>query len=152
MQARMSNPAAVVPGAMQSLMALGRSVESNSVPKVTHMLMQLRASQINGCSFCVEMHSEELKKAGEADKRIFAVGAWRESPHFTEAERAALALSESVTRLSDRADPVSDDVWDQAKQHYDEPALGSLILSIATVNLWNRINAATKQVAGVWQA
>ena len=94
------------------------------------------------------MHARDLKKAGETDERLFAVAAWREAPYFTDAERAALALAEAVTRLSDRPDPVPDDVWDEAARHYDEPALASLILSIASVNVWNRLNASTRQVAG----
>ena len=110
--------------------------------------MHLRASQINGCSVCVDMHARDLRKAGESDERIFAVAAWRETPYYTDAERAALALAEAMTRLSDRPDPVPDDVWDEAARHYDEPALAALMLSIATVNVWNRLNAATRQVAG----
>ena len=88
------------------------------------------------------------RSAGETDERIFAVAAWREAPYFTDAERAALALAEAVTRLSDRTDPVPDAVWDEAARHYDEPALAALLVSIATVNVWNRLNAATRQVAG----
>jgi AhpD family alkylhydroperoxidase len=113
--------------------------------------VHLRASQINGCSVCVDMHAEELEKAGETPKRMFAVAAWREAPYFTEAERAALALAEAVTRLSDRADPVPDDIWNEAARHYNEPALATLVLSIAAINLWNRLNAATRQVAGEWR-
>lgn len=96
------------------------------------------------------MHSRDARKAGETDERLFAVAAWREAPYFTDAERAALALAEAITRLSDRADPVPDAVWDEAARHYEEPALAALILSIATVNLWNRLNASTRQVAGEW--
>jgi len=146
----MSNPATIVPGAMQALLALGKAADNGSVPSLTLTLVHLRASQINGCSFCVDMHARELKKAGDTDERIFAVAAWREAPYFTDAERAALALSEAATRLSDRADPVPDETWDEATRHYDEPALAALIISIATVNLWNRLNATTRQVAGAW--
>ena len=89
-------------------------------------------------------------KAGESDERVFAVAAWREAPYFTDAERAALALAEAVTRLSDRTDPVPDEIWDEAARHYDEQALAALIISIATVNAWNRLNASTRQVAGEW--
>jgi alkylhydroperoxidase family enzyme len=96
----------------------------------------------------VQMHATDLKKSGESDERIFTVAAWREAPYFTDAERAALALTESVTRLSDQADPVPDDVWDEATRHYDEAALGALLISIASINVWNRLNAATRQVAG----
>ena len=148
-QARMGNPAMVVPDAMQALMALGASVKGG-VPSRTLHLVYLRASQINGCSLCVDMHSRDARKAGETDERLFAVAAWREAPYFTDAERAALALAEAITRLSDRADPVPDAVWDEAARHYEEPALAALILSIATVNLWNRLNASTRQVAGEW--
>jgi AhpD family alkylhydroperoxidase len=150
MQARMSNPAMFVPEAMQALVALGTSVKEGGVPSRILNLVYLRASQINGCSVCVDMHSRDARKAGETDERLFAVAAWREAPYFTDAERAALALAEAVTRLNDRADPVPDEIWDEAARHYDEPALAALILSIATVNLWNRLNAATRQVAGEW--
>jgi AhpD family alkylhydroperoxidase len=150
MQARMGNPAMVVPDAMQALMALGATVKGCGVPLRTLHLGYLRASQINGCSLCVDMHSRDARKAGETDERLFAVAAWREAPYFTDAERAALALAEAITRLSDRADPVPDAVWDEAARHYEEPALAALILSIATVNLWNRLNASTRQVAEEW--
>lgn len=143
MKARMTNPAMIVPDAMKSLLALGKAASNADVPPVTHALVHLRSSQINGCSVCVDMHSRELEKEGETNGRIFAVAAWREAPYFSDAERAALALAESMTRLSDRPDPVPDDVWNEAARHYDEQALASLVLSIATVNLWNRLNAAT---------
>ncbi len=148
MQARMPNPAMTVPGAFQALIALSNSAKKAGVPATTLDLVHLRASQINGCSVCVDMHSRELKQAGEADERIFTVAAWRDAPYFTDAERAALALAEAVTRLSDRTDPVPDDVWADATRHYDEPALAALLISIASVNVWNRLNASTRQVAG----
>ena len=148
MDARMKNPAFVVPAAFQALQALGKAVQKCGVPAETLELVNLRASQINGCSVCVDMHARDLKKAGETDERVFAVAAWRDTPYFTDAERAALALSEAVTRLSDRADAVSDEIWEEAARHYDEEALAALTISIANVNLWNRLNAATRQVAG----
>jgi AhpD family alkylhydroperoxidase len=144
----MTNPVMVVPDAMQALLALGKSAKEGGLPSQTIFLVHLRASQINGCSFCVEMHSRELKQAGDTDERIFAVAAWREAPYFTDAERAALALTEAATRLSDRADPVPDEIWDEAARHYDEPALAALIIEIATINVWNRLNVTTRQVAG----
>lgn len=150
MQARMNNPAMVLPDAMQALLALGKSAKNGGVPARTLELVHLRASQINGCSFCVEMHSRDLRKAGETDERLFAVAAWREAPYFTEAERAALALTEAATRLSDRADPVPDEVWEEAARHYDETALSALILAIGLINFWNRLNVTTRQVAGKW--
>ena len=104
MQARMRNPAMIVHDAMQALHALGASAEKGGVPSRTLGLVQLRASQINGCSVCVDMHPRYLKKVGETDERLFAVAAWRDAPYFTDAERAALALTAAATRLSDRAD------------------------------------------------
>ena len=148
MEPRMTHPVFVVPEAMDALQALSKAAHKAGVPKETHDLVHLRASQINGCSVCVDMHARDLRKAGESDERIFAVAAWRETPYYTDAERAALALAEAMTRLSDRPDPVPDDVWDEAARHYDERALAALTLSIASVNVWNRLNAATRQVAG----
>jgi AhpD family alkylhydroperoxidase len=150
MQARMNNPAMVVPEAMKALQALWASVEKGSVPKSTLSLVELRASQINGCSVCVDMHARQIRQAGETDERLFAVAAWRDAPYFTDAERAALALTEAVTRIGDRADPVPDEVWNAAARHYDEQALAALILAISTINVWNRLNVTTRQVAGEW--
>lgn len=150
MQARMANPAMSVPGAFAALQALAKAAGKGGLPEAVPELVHLRASQINGCSVCVHMHSRALKKAGESDERIWAVGAWRDAPFYTDAERAALALTESLTRLSDSSDPVPDEVYDEAAKHFDEPALASLILHVAMINTWNRLNAATRQVAGAW--
>jgi AhpD family alkylhydroperoxidase len=144
MQARMTHPVMVLPDAMKALLALSKATKSGTVPDVTHALIHLRVSQINGCSVCVDMHARELKDAGERDERIWGVGAWRESPYFSDAERAALALAECVTRLADRPDAVPDDVWDDAADNYDEKELSSLLLSIAAINVWNRLNAAIR--------
>ena len=148
MQPRMKNPAMSLPGAFDALQALHKSTEKGGVPRATLELMNLRASQINGCSVCVDMHSRALKKLGEKDERIFAVSAWREAPYYSDAERAALALTEAASRLSDRADPVPDEVWKEAARHYDETQLSALVMSIGLINLWNRLNAATRQVGG----
>ena len=148
MQARIRNIAIIVPEAMQALLALGASTLEAGVPQRTLGLIHLRASQINGCSLCVDMHPRYLKQAGESDERLFAVAAWREAPYFTDAERAALALTEAVTRLSDRPDPVPDAIWTEAAQNYDERALAALVIAIATINAWNRLNVATRQPAG----
>jgi AhpD family alkylhydroperoxidase len=151
MEARMTNPVMLYPEAMKSLQAFGRSAHCSSLPASTRGLVELRASQINGCSVCVDMHPRFMKKAGETDERLFAVAAWRDAPYFTDAERAALALTEALTRLSDREDPVPDAIWDEAARHYDEQALASLVIAIAAINVWNRLNVATRQVAGVWK-
>ncbi|HVC33619.1 MAG TPA: carboxymuconolactone decarboxylase family protein [Chloroflexota bacterium] len=150
MTARMSNPAMIIPDAMQAIQALQSATQKGGVPSRTLGLVHLRASQINGCSSCVDSGARNAKKAGESDDRLFAVAAWREAPYFTDAERAALALTEAVTRLSDRADPVPDEIWDEAARHYDETALAALILSIATTNVFNRLNVTTRQLAGEW--
>jgi AhpD family alkylhydroperoxidase len=150
MQARMKNPIMILPDALPALLALDKSTEKGAVSYVTRKLVHLRASQINGCSVCTDMHARELKKADGTDERIFAVAAWRHAPYFTDAERAALALTEAVTRLNDRADPVPDEIWDEAARHYDEPALAALVIQIALINTFNRIGVATRQVAGQW--
>lgn len=137
-----------LPGAWQAIRALHAATGKGGVPAATLDLVHLRASQINGCSSCVSSGSQAAKKAGEADERLFTVAAWREAPYFTDAERAALALTEAVTRLSDRADPVPDQIWDEAARHYDEKGLAALILAIATTNLFNRLNVTTRQMAG----
>ncbi len=141
----------VIPDAMQALLARGKSAEKGGLPSKTHAMVHLRASQINGCSVCVDMHARDLRKMGETDERLFALSAWRDAPYFTDAERAALALTEAATRLSDRADPVPDETWAEAERHYDESALASLMISIAMINVWNRLNVATRQVAGEWR-
>ena len=148
MQARMANPATIFPDAMQALQALAKTTEHGGVPAKTLGLVHLRVSQINGCSVCVDL-SFRFKR-DETDERLFAVAAWRDTPYFTDAERAALALAEAVTRLSDRPDPVPDEIWNEAARHYGEKALAALILHVAATNVWNRLNAATRQVAGEW--
>jgi AhpD family alkylhydroperoxidase len=133
---------------MKALHALSKAVEGGGVPPRTLELVRLRASQINGCSVGAEMHARELRWEGETDERLFTLVAWRDAPYFTPAERAALALAEAATRISDRADLVSDDVWEEAARHYDERGLAALVLAIAEINVWNRLNVATRQIAG----
>ena len=149
MQSRMRNAATLMPEAMQAMQALARAAEGGGVPLRTLGLVHLRASQINGCSVCVDL-AFRFKKAEDTNERLFAVAAWRDAPWFSDAERAALALSEAVTRLSDREDPVPDEIWNEAARHYNERELASLILWIAMTNVWNRLNVATRQVAGEW--
>jgi AhpD family alkylhydroperoxidase len=151
MQARMKNPAFVVPGVMQAMQALNAATEKSTLPASTKQLVELRASQINGCSVCVDMHPRLMKKQGETDDRIHAVAAWRHVPYFTAAERAALALAEAVTRIADREDPIPDAIWAEAARHYDEATLGALLVTIANINVWNRLNLAVGQLAGEWK-
>jgi AhpD family alkylhydroperoxidase len=150
MEARMKNPAMVLPGVWQPIQALNEAVGQGGVPPATLELVHLRVSQVNGCSACVDAGARTAKKGGETDERLFAVAAWREAPYFTDAERAALALAEAATRLADRPDPVPDEIWNEAAAHFDERGLAALILMIGVTNLFNRLNATTKQVAGAW--
>jgi AhpD family alkylhydroperoxidase len=152
MRPRIDNPALTVPGVMDALQKLATAARESGVPATTLYLIELRASQINGCSICVDMHSRELRNAGEPDERIFTVAAWRETPYFTDAERAALALTEAATRLADRPDPVPDEIWEEAARHFDQTALAGLVVAIASINVWNRLNATTRQITGEWVA
>ena len=148
MSARMKNPAVILPDAKKGIQALLAATQKGDVPGKTLALVHLRASQINGCSSCVDSGGRHAKQAGESEERLLAVAAWRDTPYFNEAERAALALSEAVTRLSDRSDPVPDAIWNEAARHYQEPALAALVLYIALTNLFNRLNVPTRHVAG----
>jgi AhpD family alkylhydroperoxidase len=147
----MKNPALVIPEAMEAVQALIAATKKGGVDEKTLGLVHLRVSQINGCSFCVDMDWKSVKELGEDEaRRRFAVAAWREAPYFTDAERAALALAECVTRLADRPDPVPDEVWEEAARHYDEAGLAALLLWIATTNVFNRVNVSIRQPAGSW--
>jgi AhpD family alkylhydroperoxidase len=148
MTPRMTNPALLLPDALEAALALSASTAKGDLPQRTVELVLLRSSQINGCAVCVDMHTKGAKRDGESDERLHAVAAWRDTNYFSDAERAALALAESVTRLSDHPDPVPDEVWDEAARHYDDVALASLLVTIGLINLFNRINVATRQVAG----
>jgi AhpD family alkylhydroperoxidase len=147
MQARITNPAALLPDSVQAVNLLYKAAHSAGVPDSTLELVHLRASQINGCSACVDSGARAMRKNGESDDRLFAVAVWRETPYFTEPERAALALAESATRLADRADAVPDAIWDAAAAHFTEEQLAAIVLWIATTNFFNRINASTRQPA-----
>jgi AhpD family alkylhydroperoxidase len=146
-QPRLKNPAMLIPDALKVLQSLAALTQNSGLPKRTLGLIHLRASQINGCAVCLDLHRRH-HLGDETQERLFAVSAWRDAPFFTDAERAALALAESITRLSDREDPVPDAVWDEAARHYDERGLASLVLAIATTNVFNRVNVATRQIAG----
>ena len=147
---RMTNIPTLVPEAMKAMYALSKSAQRSDLPRTTTYMVHLRASQINGCSFCAEMHSRELQDAGEPEQRIWTVAAWREAPYFTEAERAALALTEALTRIADRPEPVPDEVFEEAARHYDEQELAALIIEIGAINVWNRFNVAARMPAGSW--
>jgi AhpD family alkylhydroperoxidase len=146
----MQNPAFILPGAMQPIQDIFKAVHAGGVDGQTLELVHLRVSQINGCSSCVDAGNKSGRKAGLSDERLATVVAWREAPYFTEEERAALELAEAATRLADRADAVSDEVWDRAATYFDEKQLAAIVLMIGVTNLFNRLNATTRQIAGAW--
>jgi AhpD family alkylhydroperoxidase len=148
LQARMPNPAMVLPGAMEAIQALYKSMYAGGAPHTTLELVHLRASLINGCSACVAAGVKSARKAGVSDEQLATVVAWREAPYFTDAERAALALAEAATRLADRADPVPDEIWDAVADEYRQEQLAAIVLMIGVTNLFNRLNTTTRQVAG----
>jgi AhpD family alkylhydroperoxidase len=150
-QSRMRNPATIVPEAMAPLQSLGQLLGLlQGAPARALSLAMVRASQINGCALCLDGACRLLSQNGETQERLLAGPAWRESTRFTEAERAALALAESMTRLSDRSDPVPDAVWEEAARHFRDRELALIVLGIAVENLYNRINVATHQVEAEW--
>jgi AhpD family alkylhydroperoxidase len=142
---RMKNPGLLIPGSVQTIQALAKSIRDTGAPHAVLELVHLRASQLNGCSACVNFAWQGAQKAGGVDERLFMVSAWREAPNFTDAERAALALAEAMTRLADQADAVPDDIWEELERHYDEKVLAALVLWIAVTNLFNRVNVTTRQ-------
>ena len=149
MQARMKNPVALIPGSMQAIQTLNGAIQSSGVSSAALELAHLRASQINGCSACIDYGVKHARKEGVlSDDKLFAVSAWREAPYFSDEERSALALAEAMTRLSDRSDAVPDEIWNEAARHFKEPALAALVLSIAMTNLFNRVNVTTRQIPG----
>lgn len=148
MQPRMKNPVFILPGTREALRAIHDATLKTGISPTTVELVNLRASQINGCSVCVDMHSRALRKLGTQPERIFTVAAWREAPYFTDAERAALDLAECLSRICDKPDAVPDAIWNEAARHYDEPKLAALVMGIAAINVWNRLNTATRQITG----
>ncbi|TWD80981.1 AhpD family alkylhydroperoxidase [Kribbella amoyensis] len=148
MQLRMKNPAFLLPDGMQGIQYLLKASNSAGVPGTTLELIGLRASQLNGCTACAQSHAEQARRAGETDQRLAVVATWRHAPYFTPAERAALALTEDLTRLADRNDEaVPDALWAEVSEYYDEPQRAAIILLIGTVNLFNRLNVTVREQA-----
>ncbi|MFG6201199.1 carboxymuconolactone decarboxylase family protein [Nonomuraea sp. JJY05] len=129
---------------LKAMYALEAYLNASPVPRTTLDLLRLRISQINGCGYCVDMHAREALAAGVSDQRVHAVAAWRDTPFFSDEERAALALAEAATRISDNPHGVPDDVWDAAADHYDQESLSALVMAIASINAWNRINVTVR--------
>ncbi|MFC8490944.1 carboxymuconolactone decarboxylase family protein [Streptomyces sp. NPDC057235] len=148
-EARMTNPAYVLTDAGPAIQGLVKATRQGGVAEEILELVHLRASQINGCGFCVDYGVKNARKAGVSDEKLFAVSAWRESPHFSDEERAALALAEHATRIADSTDAVPDPVWDAAADHFDEKQLASIVMMIGLTNLFNRLNVTVRQPAGV---
>ena len=144
----MKNPLMVLPTAFPAMMAFAKELKNDSVPARLLSLIHLRASQINACSVCVLMHAKELEKLDETRDRLTALAAWRETTLYSPAERAVLALTEETTRIADKSDPVSDATWAEVAKHFDETQCATIVLNIAMINFFNRLNAATRQVAG----
>jgi AhpD family alkylhydroperoxidase len=146
----MTNPVFTLPGAMEALQAAGKASRRAGLSEDLLNMVNLRASQINGCGVCVDLHARDLVKAGISDERLWSIAAWREAPYYSDEERAALALTEAMTRIADQPAGVPDDVWDEATRHFDEQKLAALVLAVANVNTWNRLNVTTRQIAGDW--
>jgi AhpD family alkylhydroperoxidase len=138
----------VTPRFAKHINAAGKVLSESSLPKATQELVKIRASQINGCGFCLDMHTKDAMQAGETSVRLNLVAAWREAKVFSEAERAALELTEQGTRIADAAGGVTDEAWANAARHYDEDQLAALVSLIALINAYNRMNVITKQPAG----
>ena len=136
---------------IKQIMSAGRVLVDSPLPAATQALVEIRASQINGCGVCLDMHTKDAEHAGETSVRLNLVAAWREATVFTEAERAALELTEQGTRLADAAGGVTDEAWANAAKHYDEDQLAALVARIALINAWNRLNVITRQPAGNYQ-
>jgi AhpD family alkylhydroperoxidase len=133
------------------IVAAGKALAESTLPAMTINLVQIRASQINGCGVCTDMHTKEAAHAGETSTRLNMVAAWRDATVFTEAERAALELAEQGTRIADAAGGVTDEAWDSAAKHYDEEQLAALVFAIALINAFNRGNVIVRQPAGDYQ-
>jgi AhpD family alkylhydroperoxidase len=144
----MKNPAMVLPDAMTGIQNIYKAMHKGGVAETTLELVHLRASQINGCSPCVDAGVKSAKKAGETDERLLQVVAWRESGLFTDAERAALAMAEAATRLADHPEAVTDEIWAEATDHFTEEQLAAIILMIGITNLFNRLNTTIREPAG----
>lgn len=139
------------PEAMQAMLALSRAVEKTGLNRQLMDLVNYRVSQLNGCAYCLDMHSKDLRARGESEQRLYMISSWREAPHlYSDRERAALAWAEAVTRLEDQKVP--DDVYDQAHQAFGDAGLAQLTLAVVAINGWNRFNVAFHTPAGNYQS
>jgi AhpD family alkylhydroperoxidase len=137
------------PGAMNAMFGLGKYLSQTALDKRLLDLINLRVSQINGCAYCIDMHWKDLRATGENEQRLYGLDAWRESPYYTERERAALAWAEAVTRVSETHVP--DEVFEEAKRHFNDQDLADLTINVVAINGWNRLNIAFRNEAGTYQ-
>ena len=151
LEPRIAHPVFAVDGAMDAMNAMNKAISRVRVSPGLLELMSLRASQINGCGVCTDMHTKDAAHAGETPERLNVVAAWRDATVFTDAERAALELTEEGTRIADAAGGVSDETWANAAKHYDDEQLAAMVSLIAVINAWNRLNVITKQPAGAYK-
>jgi AhpD family alkylhydroperoxidase len=142
--------AKVAPAVVSAMRGLEEQIQRSTIERSLVELVRMRASQINGCAYCLDMHSKDARAAGETEQRLYVLDAWRDAPFFTERERAALAWTEAVTRVAD--DHVPDDVFELARRHFDERELVELTLVVATINAWNRFAIAFRAVAGTYSS
>lgn len=151
MTARMTNPVMALPGAMDGLAAIHKDIAAAGLPQDLCEMVNMRASQLNGCSTCLDGHWRVARRLGVSDEKLFAIGAWHDMPYFSDAERVALEMTDELTRMADNPEAVSDDLWDRAADEFDEAQLAALVVAIATINLYNRMNGATRQPGGSWK-
>ena len=137
---------ALQPEAYRAMVRLDGAVQNVGLPGPLVDLIKLRASQLNGCAYCVDLHSFDAKAGGETDERVYAVATWREAPFFDDRERAALALTESMTRLTDDRDRVPDQLWEDTRKHFDDKELAGLVMAITMINAWNRLGVTLRMV------
>ena len=135
-------------GLGRGLLHLGHEVEKAGIDRTLYELVKIRASQINGCAYCIDMHTKDARAAGETEQRIYALSAWRKTPFFSDRERAALAWTEAVTRIGDG---VSDALFDGAKGQFSEKELTDLTWAVAAINAWNRVAISFRSVPGMYQ-
>jgi AhpD family alkylhydroperoxidase len=148
MKARFSYPKAA-PGVYHAMDALGQYLDTCGLEQGLLFLVQLRASQINGCAYCIDMHWKDLRAVGETEQRLYALDAWRETPFYSDRERAALAWTEAVTLIAGTRVP--DPVYQEVRPHFSEKELADLTLAVATINSWNRLCIAARVEAGSYQ-
>jgi AhpD family alkylhydroperoxidase len=135
--------------AAKAMLSLGKAVDASGLDRILLELVKVRTSQINGCAYCIDMHTKDARAAGETEQRLYAVSAWREAPFFSDRERAALELTEALAHLAEA--PVSDELYDRVRQHFDEPQFVALTFAATATNAWNRLATTFRVPVGTYQ-